>query len=82
MQLTTNNEKCRDFSLAFVPADSVNINFSESEVDEGKLQRGFSLIGYSIGKKLFYGSLLDVVKRTRNFKGDLEILSLEGVFSL
>lgn len=34
-QLFTNNDKGKEFSLSYVPADSVDVNFSESDVNEG-----------------------------------------------
>lgn len=41
---------------------------------------GTLLIGYTIRKRPLYGSLLDAIKRKQNFKGALELLTLQEDF--
>lgn len=60
----------------------MDVKFLESEVNKGKQEWSFSLVGYAIGKRPFYGSLLVAVKRKWNCKGALEFLILEGDFFL
>lgn len=75
-----NIENSKDFLLSFVPVDSVDANILESDVNEGKQDWAFLLVGYTIGKRPYNESLLAVVKRKWNFKGALDVLTLEEEF--
>lgn len=68
-QLFANNEKGKDFSLLFFLAESTDVNFSKSEIDDGKVEWDLSVVGYAMGKRSFYESLLTAPKRKWNFKG-------------
>lgn len=58
---TSFNGNSKDFFLSFVPPHSSDDSFLEDELEEGKKEWCFTLVGHGIGKRPFYGSLLVAV---------------------
>ncbi|KAI0524922.1 hypothetical protein KFK09_004312 [Dendrobium nobile] len=79
--LTKEDPVAGQFSLAFVPP-STKVPFSADELALGVPDWGSSLVGYSIGPRPTYLSLLNAVKRAWNPKGSVELLSLNDGFFL
>lgn len=76
------NDKSKDSPLSYVPANDTYVNFLGIEVDNGKVEWDYSVMGHAIGWRPFYGSLLVAIKRKCNFKGDLDLLTLDEDFIL
>ncbi|XP_028552220.1 uncharacterized protein DDB_G0280205-like [Dendrobium catenatum] len=79
--LTKEDPVAEEFSLSFVPP-ATKVPFSADELAKGVPDWGSSLVGYSIGPRPTYLSLLNSVKKAWNPKGDVELLSLNDGFFL
>ncbi|KAL0918456.1 hypothetical protein M5K25_010465 [Dendrobium thyrsiflorum] len=71
------------FSLSSsVPADDP-LDFTETHVTAAKEEWSLSLVGYSIGRRPFYESLLSAIRKSWKLKGMMQLLSLsDGFFML
>ncbi|PKU68571.1 hypothetical protein MA16_Dca020839 [Dendrobium catenatum] len=59
------------------------LDFNEAHVQVAKEEWGLSLIGYSIGRRPFYESLLSAIRKVWKLKGTMKLLSLsDGFFML
>ncbi|KAI0510655.1 hypothetical protein KFK09_011263 [Dendrobium nobile] len=79
--LTKEDPVASDFSLSFHPP-APKVPFSADELALGLPDWGSCLVGYSIGPRPTYLSLLNVVKRAWNPKGSVDLLSLNDGFFL
>ncbi|KAI0495728.1 hypothetical protein KFK09_022031 [Dendrobium nobile] len=79
--LTKKDPIAGEFSVSFVPP-SKKIPFSADDLALGVPDWGSCLVGYSIGPRPTYMSLLNVAKKAWNPKGSLELLSLNDGFFL
>lgn len=77
---TSSNGTSTNFLFSYIPPTSSDVSFSEEELEIGKKECIFTLVGHAIGKRAFYGSLLVEVKRKWSFKGSFKLLTLEGDF--
>ncbi|XP_020692822.2 uncharacterized protein LOC110107027, partial [Dendrobium catenatum] len=59
------------------------LDFNEAQVKAAKDEWGLSLIGYSIGRRPYYESLLSAMRKSWKLKGMMKLLSLsDGFFML
>lgn len=72
----------KPFSLSYIPLSFDEVSFSQDNLIESIKEWDLSLVGYSIGKRPYYASLLTTIKRKWSFKGSMDLLTLEGDFFL
>ncbi|KAL0915597.1 hypothetical protein M5K25_016026 [Dendrobium thyrsiflorum] len=71
------------FTLSSSPSLEDPLDFTEVHVKAARDEWGLSLVGYSIGRRPYYESLLSAIRKTWTLKGMLKLLSLsEGFFML
>ncbi|XP_020700802.1 uncharacterized protein LOC110112807 [Dendrobium catenatum] len=83
--ITTTPKISSDFShsLSFVPTQNFTANCTADQFVAGAPEWSLSLVGYSIGKRPFYESLLTTITKTWQLKGDISLLTMdEGFFLL
>lgn len=80
--LSSHYTSSKPFFLSFIPPSSDEVSFAQDNLVEDLKVWDLSLIGCAIGKRPFYGCLLAVIKRKWNFKGSMELLTLQGDFFL
>ncbi|KAI0530983.1 hypothetical protein KFK09_000532 [Dendrobium nobile] len=70
-------------SLTFVPAQNLTAQFTTDQFNAGAPEWSLSLVGYSIGKRPYYETLLSVIKKAWPLKGSTSLLTMdEGFFLL
>ncbi|PKU63742.1 Uncharacterized protein MA16_Dca022735 [Dendrobium catenatum] len=71
------------FQLSSSTAPDDPLDFNEPQVKATKDEWGLSLIGYSIGRRPYYESLLSATRKVWKLKGMMKLLSLsDGFFML
>ncbi|KAL0914872.1 hypothetical protein M5K25_015257 [Dendrobium thyrsiflorum] len=71
------------FSLSPSPSLDDQLDFSETHVQAARDEWGLSLVGYSIGRRPYYESLLAAIRKAWKLKGTMKLLSLsDGFFML
>ncbi|XP_020696682.1 uncharacterized protein LOC110109821, partial [Dendrobium catenatum] len=70
-------------SLTFIPAQNFTAEFTTDQFNAGAPEWSLSLVGYSIGKRPYYETLLSVIKKAWQLKGSISLLTMdEGFFLL
>ncbi|XP_020703727.1 uncharacterized protein LOC110114991 [Dendrobium catenatum] len=82
--LTSAPQISSDFShsLGFTPTQNFTTNFTTEQFVAGAPEWSLSLVGYSIGKRPFYESLLATIKKAWQLKGEISLLTLDDGFFL
>ncbi|KAI0516631.1 hypothetical protein KFK09_009308 [Dendrobium nobile] len=81
LNLTKEDPVATDFSLEFVPP-SIKVPFPAEELAYGTPNWSLSLVGYSIGPRPTYLSLMNALKKAWDLKGSMDMLSLNDGFFL
>lgn len=77
---TSQTTSSKAINLSFIPCSDDEVVFTEEELSSGQKEWGLSLVGHAIGKRPFYRTLLAAIKKKWNFKGSLDLLTMEGDF--
>lgn len=56
--LSSQSESPEDFNLSYIPNEEDKIVFLDEEIDEGSKLWNLALMGYTLGRRPFYGNLL------------------------
>ncbi|KAI0513437.1 hypothetical protein KFK09_009458 [Dendrobium nobile] len=70
------------FAVSTIPTPEDIIPFAHEDVVEASSEWNMALVGYSLGKRPFYGSLLAAVSKVWKLKGSIKMISLNDGFFL
>ncbi|XP_028553747.1 mucin-5AC-like [Dendrobium catenatum] len=71
-----------EFNISTLPTPEEIIDFPTLDIADAVEEWNLALVGYSLGKRPFYESLLNAVKKLWDLKGNIKLISLSDGFFL
>ncbi|XP_020703790.1 uncharacterized protein LOC110115030 [Dendrobium catenatum] len=71
-----------EFTISTLPTPEEIIDFPTLDIADAVEEWNLALVGYSLGKRPFYESLLNAVKKLWDLKGNIKLISLSDGFFL